>query len=197
MLETPLYGRFIGENKKLVFGPVGPYTALVRACVIGGCLVTAVGVFAPPLGVELPIYDAWWVGLGVAVALAGIAVAFSLQSVVFDLRERIYRRRQGPGLIPKTTRGRVSDLDAVVLIAEPNSLIFGGGVTYHLVLHWKGQREPVLVLQQDTRPLPAGQPMNAATGPLHQRGMQYARALGVPFYDNSHFPSPNPFPIWQ
>jgi hypothetical protein len=157
--------------------------------------MSALGVAAPMFNIELPFFQGWWVLTGLAVALAGVLAAYSLQSVVFDLRERTYRRRTGAGVFPKTTRGRISDLDAVVLIAEAGAVMFGGGVTYHLVLHWKGQREPTLVLQQDTRVLPPGQPLNAAAGPMLQRGMQYARALGLPFYDNSHFLSPNPFPL--
>ena len=195
MLETPLYGKFVGENRRLVFAPTGPYYFLVRACVIGGAVGAAAGLLAPLIGVELPVNSVWWFFTGLMVAGAGVAAAYSLQSVVFDLRERTYRRRQGPGAFPSTTRGSLNDLDAVVLITEPNSRIIHGGVTHHLVLHWKGQREPVLVLQQETRSLPSGLPLNGGAGPLLQRGMQYATALGVPFYDNSHFPSANPVPI--
>ena len=195
MLETPLYGRFIGENKKLVFGPVGPYIVLVRTCVIGGALAALMGAVAPELGVQLPEYPLWWIFTGGMVCLAGVLAAWSLQLVVFDLKERVYRRRQGPGMFRQTTRGRLSDLDAVVLISEPNTRLLQGGITYHLVLHWKYKKEPPMVLQQDTRVVPTGQPMNIAAGPIHQRGVAYAKALGLPFYDNSHFPSPNPVPI--
>jgi hypothetical protein len=90
------------------------------------------------------------------------------------------------------TRGKISDLDALVLIAEPNARVMQGGVTYHLVLHWKNQKEPSLVVQQETRALPPGMPLNAGAGYLLQVGIKYANALGIKYYDNSHFPSANP-----
>jgi hypothetical protein len=195
VLETPLYGKFVGENRRLVFAPTGPYVALVRGCVIAGLGGAVIGLLAPLAGIELPIYPMWWVMTGAMVGFAGVAAAFAIELVVFDLKERTYRRRQGPGLFPRTWRGRLSDLDAVVLISEPNSRLLNGGITYHLILHWKQQREVPLILQQDTRIIPPGHPLNAAAGPLHQRGTQYAKALGLPFYDNSHFPSANPVPI--
>lgn len=85
----------------------------------------------------------------------------------------------------------------MVLIAEPNSKILTGGVTYHLVLHWKGEAQPIMVLQQDTRMLPPGQPLNVASQLLLQAGLKYAQAIGIPFYDNSHFASKCPIPIWR
>jgi hypothetical protein len=195
MLETPLYGRFVGENRRLVFAPTGPYHALVRASVIGGFVMAVLGLAFGVGFVNLPFYPAWWLYLGLAVAGAGALGALSLRSVVFDLRERTYRRREGPGLFPATSRGSINELDAIVLIAEPNARLLMGGVTYHLVLHWKGARLHPLVLQQDTRVLPGGQPLNAGSAQLLQLGMRYAAALGLPIYDNSHFPSKNPFPI--
>jgi hypothetical protein len=195
VLETPLYGRFVGENKKLVFGPTGPYVVLVRLCVIGGGLGVLVAALAP--SVNLPDFPVWWWIATVGTCGAGILAAWSLELVVFDLKERVYRRRQGPGTFHRTTRGRLSDLDAVVLIAEPNSRLLNGGVTYHLLLHWKLQKEPAMVLQQDTRIVPPGQPLNAAAGPIYQRGAAYAKALGLPLYDNAHFPSANPVPMFR
>lgn len=193
MIETPLYGRFIGENRKLVFTVPIAYLGLVRLCVISGIAVFAYGFFGPMLGMELPLYQQWWLMLGLLLMVAGAAATFSLQSITLDLRERIYRRRQGPGLIPSTTRGSISDLDAMVLLTEQN--LGMGGVTYHLVLHWKGRKEPPMVVQSDTRVLPSGAPLNGAAGPLLQKGMDFAKALGIPFYDNSHFPSKNPTPF--
>ncbi|HWD39483.1 MAG TPA: hypothetical protein VG944_11585 [Fimbriimonas sp.] len=197
MLETPLYGKFVGENRRLVFGPTGPYQALVRACVVIGIVGAVLGLVTEPLGIQLPFYPAWWFFTGLAVTGAGVLAAFSLQIVVFDLKERTYRRRQGPGTFPKTSRGKFSDLDAIVLIAEPNSRLMAGGVTYHLVLHWKGMREPLMVLQQETRPVGSGLSLRDGASHLIPVGMRYAQALGVPFYDNSHFPSANPVPVWR
>ena len=109
-------------------------------------------------GIDLPIGEIWWLFTGLAVGLAGVFGAYSLQSVVFDLREGTYRRRQGPGILPATTKGKIADLDALVLIAEPNARLIQGGVTYHLVLHWKEMREAPLVLQQETPHLVRGGP---------------------------------------
>jgi hypothetical protein len=122
-----------------------------------------------------------------------VLAALSLQSVAFDLRERQYRRRQGPGATLRGTKGTFDRLDAVVLIAEPEPVL--GGVTYHLVLHWKALSEPSMVLQSDTRAVPSGAPLNHGAAALRDVGMRYARALGLPFYDNAHFPSGNPNPI--
>ena len=96
-----------------------------------------------------------------------------------------------------SSQGSIAELDAIVLISEPNSRMINGAITYHLVLHWKGERQPPLVLQQDTRALPGGQPLNYAAAPLLATGMGYAKALGLPFYDNSHFPSANPVPLMR
>jgi hypothetical protein len=152
------------------------------------------GLVAPFVGIDLPVSDTWWLFTGLAVGCAGILGAYSLHTMVFDLREGTYRRRlgEGPGRMLASSRGRLSDLDALVLIAEPNSRLMQSGVTYHLVLHWKGQRETPVVLQQETRASPPGLPLSLGGAFLLQVGMKYANALGVPFYDNSHFPSNNP-----
>lgn len=196
MLETPLFGHFQSENRRLAFIAPAPYHMLVRTCVIGGIAAAIYGAFGPVLGLESAM-PGWWLMVGVLVALAGVLAALSLQSIVFDLRDGMYRRRQGPGVLPTTTFGKITELDALVLIAEPNSRMINGGVTYHLVLHWKGQRQPPMVVQQDTRAIPMGQPLNLGAQALLHQGMRYAQALGLPFYDNSHFASPCPVPIWR
>lgn len=196
MLETPLFGRFQGENKRLVFSAPSMYHTLIRGCWGAGAFGVLFGLSTPALGVEAPFYPAWWVGTGVLVALAATAASFSLASISFDLKERHYRRRQGPGLFPKLTTGSISSLDALVLISEPRPQVIAGGVTYHLVLHWKSQAEPPMVLQQDTRSIPPGQPLNMGAQQLLQLGLRYAQSIGIPFFDNSHFASKCPVPIW-
>jgi hypothetical protein len=163
--------------------------------VAGGSAAAILGLLSAVLGVELPVSDTWWLLVGIAVAIAGVVAVYSMQIVVFDIRERTYRLRQGSGALLSTVRGSLSELDAIVLIAEPNSNLVRGGVTYHLVLHWKGQRRQPMVLQQETRVVGAGLPLNAANATLLQAGSKYAAALSLPFYDNSHFPSANPVPI--
>jgi len=197
MIETPLFGRFQGENKRLVFSAPAPYHVLIRGSMVaGGCMILF-GVAEGAFGVDGPLYPEWWVIFGFLFGLAGIAAALSLTSISFDLKEKHYRRRQGPGLFGKMRHGSVSELDALVLIAEPNSRLLAGGVTYHLVLHWKGQSQPLMVVQQDTRVLAPGQPLNIGAQQLLNAGLHYAQSIGIPFYDNSHFASKCPIPIWR
>ena len=192
MIETPIVGRYLGENRRLVFGPPPAYHALVW---VAGA-VGATALLASVLPFDLPLWPGWWAMVGVLTLSAAVLAAFSLQLIVFDLKEGTYRRRQGPGLLPRQTHGRLSDLDAVVVIAEPNAAL-GSSVTYHVVLHWKtGKGEPILVLHQDTRSLGPGQPLNAHSAPILQLGERYARSLGVKFFDNTYFPSPCPVPLW-
>ncbi len=197
MIETPLFGRFYGENKRLVFAAPAPYQVLVKGCLIGGPGMFVVGVGMAAFSIEGPLYPEWWLGVGALVTLAGMAAAFSLTNISFDLIERRYRRRQGPGLFVKTRIGSLNELDALVLIAEPNSQLLAGGITYHLVLHWRGEAQPIMVLQQDSRMQPGGQPMNLGGQQLLSLGLNYAKALGIPFYDNSHFASKCPVPVWK
>jgi hypothetical protein len=134
--------------------------------------------------------------IGCLLVAAAILAALSLQLIVFDLKENIYRRRQGPGLLPRQTQGRISDLDAIVVIAE-TAMSVPGSVTYHVVLHWKPNLpEPVLVLHQDTRQIAPGQPLNANAGPILELGARYAKSLGVKFFDNTYYSSPCPVPLW-
>jgi hypothetical protein len=191
MLETPLFGRFQGEGRKLAFLPPAIYLTLVRVVAIAGVIFFLNGsLFWFPM-----FYPAWWHLVGVLLLGAAALASLSLHSVVFNLKEGTYRRRQGPGMFPKTTVGSLKNLDAVVLIAEPNASLVLNGVTYHLVLHWKNQAEPSMLLQSDTRSLGTGQPLNAAAANIQQVGIRYAQSLGVPFYDNAHFAGSNPAPL--
>jgi len=197
VIETPLFGRFQGEDKRLVFSAPTPYHALVRGSIFGGIGMFLFGLAMPALNSGGSLTPEWWIFTGGAVALAGTAASFSLTSISFDLKERHYRRRQGPGFFQRARPGSVSELDALVLISEPNSKYMAGGVTYHLVLHWKGEAQPIMVLQQDTRILVPGQPLNIGAQPLLTQGLRYAQAIGIPFFDNSHFASKCPIPIWR
>ena len=197
MIETPLFGRFQGEDKRLVFSAPMPYHVLVRGSVGGGVGMVLFGFLFELTGFDGPLWPAWWIWIGLLVALAGIAAAFSLVSISFDIHEKRYRRRHGPGLFSNLRLGSTQELDALVLIAEPNSRLTTGGVTYHLVLHWKGEVQPIMVLQQDTRVLVPRQPLNIAAQQLLTQGLKYAKALNIPFYDNSHFASKCPVPIWK
>lgn len=185
MLETPLFGRFLGENKYLIFAPAQEYLVLVGGCVLGGLAGGAWGAFER---------STYFTGLGLAIFGAGIWGALSLQWISFNLRERVYTRRQGPGVFPRTTRGSLKDLEAIFLLAEER-LLLGRQVTYRLLLQWRERKEPPMVLQQDYRAIPPGQPLNFAAGPLYQLGIKAAESLQIPLVDQAHFPSPSPVPL--
>ena len=190
MLETPLYGKFANEDRILVFSAPTAYHALIRTCVVGGGLATVYGALGFVGVTEPPIGTLWWFCTSLAVCLAGVFAAYSLVMIRFDARTGQYRRREGASAFGATTCGPLTALDALVLIAEPNSRMVPNGVTYHLVLHWKAGAEPPMVLQSDTRAMMGT--LNSASGPLRERGIRYAQALKVTFYDNAHFPSACP-----
>lgn len=194
MIETPMTGRFWGEGRRLVVAPPPPYLRLVAGvCVVGVVMVTAV--FTP---IELAPYREWWLMVGSLLILAGVAAALSLQWVAFDLKEKTYRRWQGPGFLPKYRAGRTSELDAVVVISEVNASLAGGGVTYHVVLHWRPDAQaPILVMHQESHRLPAGVAINANAAACLQLGSRYAQGLGIKFFDNSYYPSACPVPLWH
>lgn len=185
MLETPLFGRFVGENKYLIFAPAKEYLWLVGACILGGFAVVLYGMIG---------FSFYWICLGLAVLFAGTWGALSLQWISFNLRERVYTRRQGPGLLPRTTRGSFKDLEVLFLLAEERYLVTRN-VTYRLLLQWQGHREPPMVLQQDYRQLGMGQPLNGGAGPLFHLGAKAAQALGIPLADHAHVSNPCPVPL--
>jgi len=181
MLETPLFGRFLGENKYLIFAPAKEYLWLVAVCVFGGAVVGVWGVVAQ---------DFYWTCLGVAVCMAGVWGAASLHWISFNLREHVYTRRQGPGLFPKTTRGSFKDLEVIFLLTEQRLIM--GQVTYRLLLQWRNHKEPPMVLTQTYFILAPGMPLNYGAGPLFHFGTKASQALGIPLVDNAHFLSANP-----
>jgi len=193
MLETPLVGRFAGEGRRLSFAAPAPYHILVRTTAIVGAIM----LLAPALPIPLPLYESWWTMVGAMLVVAAVAAALSLQTIVFDTRERTYRRRQGPGFLPRFSRGRIDELDAIVVLAEQNPTSIPPSVTFHVVLHWKGNKEPLMVLQRDTRSLGHGMPLNSSAGHILALAQKYATALNVKFFDNTYFPSPCPVPIWR
>ena len=84
------------------------------------------------------------------------------------------------------------DLDAVVLLCESFPIGTGGIVVYRIVVHWKNAVVPLLVTEREQRTIPNGAALNHGAWAISQRAQRYAKALGVPFYDNAHFHSPAP-----
>lgn len=184
MLETPTRGRFYKEERFLVFEPEPLYLGLVYSCIGGGALAWVYGL----------TQGSWWfIMVGVMVLVAGLWANLSLVRIRFDLKNRTYRRRQGPGLIPRLWQGTIDELDAVVVVASP-SLMAPGAVNYHVVLHWKQHRAPLMVLETETRN-PMGSPQMAGQ-PSVVRATKYAASMRLPIYDNTHFISSCPVPTW-
>lgn len=187
MLTTPLFPSFQGEGRRLVFAAAPIYLTLVNGCIVGGGGASLLGLVSPMVGIELPISSIWWFFTGLAVFGAGLLAAYSLPFIKFDLRERVYSRRDGAGLFGQFRRGRIDAIDAVVVTAKANP--FGQGVTYRLMLFWKNQGDAPMILAEDTRSLIPGSPLNAGAGQLLNLGQRVATALQVRLFDNSMVPS--------
>ena len=190
-LETPLSGRFWGENKRLLFAPPLWYDWFVRVVFAGGVLAAFLGYF---LQILPWLYPTWWLFTGVAVAVAGVLGYLSTERMTIDLRQRTYTRREGAGVLKRVTRGSLNDIDALVIQASENltpSLI-GRTVIYRLVLFWKNGREPLLICERFPAAVPSHAAINAGAGMLLQKGQRYAKEMQLPFYDNSHFHSNDP-----
>lgn len=183
-LETPLVGRFWGEDRRLLFAPPIWYDALVIACIAVAVLWILVRL-ATGGGLNF---------IALAVGLSGVWAALSSERMTIDLRARTYVRREGQGVFKRIRRGSLTSIDAVVLTTEiyPVSVIGGQLVIYRLVLHWKGGAEPVFVAERHESTINSGQPLNTNAGGMLFRGERYAKAMGVPFYDNSYFASAGP-----
>ncbi|MBI5707848.1 MAG: hypothetical protein HZC36_12760 [Armatimonadetes bacterium] len=192
-LETPLEGRFGKEGKRLVFAPPLWYDVLVFALFFGGILLVALS-FLSVLYAPNPMYGMF---LGGMLGFAGLWGALSNERMTCNLTTRTYTRLEGQGLRKRLVQGRLEELDALVLVTEDYSLPLSMGrtVRYRLVLHWKGNQHPLLIVEREAHTLPAGAPINASAGPLLQKGQRYAQALGVRYFDNSHFASPCPLPF--
>ncbi|MEX2244003.1 MAG: hypothetical protein WD716_09185 [Fimbriimonadaceae bacterium] len=186
-LETPLVGRFWGEDKRLVFAPPDWYTTLVALCLVGGGLL-ALGYWASWRWVPLMEVGMW---LGPAVLLSGVWALLSMEYAVFELKARTYSRREGRGLFKRARHGPLSELDAVVVYCE-NYPFAPQVVVYRTVIHWKHAAVPLLVTERQQTSVPPGAPLNASSGAIVHRAQTYARALGVTLYDNTHFHTPPP-----
>ena len=185
MLETPTRGRFYKEERFLVFEPEPAYVSLVYACIGGGGVAGVYGFLTQ---------DPWLFFVGFAVMLSGIWANLSLVRIRFDLKSRTYRRRQGPGLIPRLWQGSIDELDAWVVVAE-QSMIAPGSFRYHLVLHWKQHRAPLVVLESEVRVSLGGPQMGGQL--LVAKATKYARAMSLPVYDNTHMIGSCPVTVWS
>ncbi len=186
-LETPMIGRFTAEGSRLIFSPPRWYDLLVVVTLGGGLLGLVWGVSR---------MDAYTTCVAAMVTLAGWWAFLSNERMACDLRRRTFARYEGQGFRLTKVTGSLDELDALVLIAELRvGLEARRTVLYHLVLHWKGARHPLLVLGTSGHEWHDGYPFQFAAGPSLALGQQYAAALGVRFFDNSYFLSPCPVPF--
>ena len=185
MLETPTRGRFYKEERFLVFEPEPTYLTLVYACIGSGGASFLYG-FA--------LRDSWFLLVGLAVCLSGFWANLSLVRIRFDLKNRTYRRRQGPGLVPRLWQGSIDELDALQVLAEA-SIIAPGSYRYHLVLHWKQHLAPLMILESEVR-LSPGSPQNGSQL-LVSKATNYSRSMKIPVYDNTQYLSPCPVTVWS
>lgn len=183
-LETPLSGRLIGENKALIFAPPQWYEALMAVCLFGGLLagiLTSLGIMPLAFFQAAP-----W--LGWAIMLAGAWAFLSSDRLIVNLKTQTWVRQEGGLLRFRVGRGSVSELDALVVVVENAALMgvaTGASGVFRVVLHWKGQRQPPLVLDRLDAQVPAGMPAGQAAGPLFSKASFYGKILGLPVYDNT------------
>lgn len=191
-LETPLRGRFWGENRRLLFAPPAWYDHLVLACIFGGGAVALIQLGLRGLSAVTDPLVTFWVPF--AVCLAGIWALLSSERMTVDLKARTYTRREGQGLWKRWTRGSLDEIDAIVVTSEVYPV--GAGlaplIIYRSCLHWKQSRQPLLVVDRQEAPLAPGQPINSRAGEIVLRASRYAQAMGIRVFDNSHFASPAP-----
>ena len=191
-LETPLQPRLWRESR-LIIAPPRWYDNLTYACLLFGALGFIDAIlqidFIPNL---LPAPVLIWAAP--LVFVAGLWAQLSNERMTLDQRSQTYSRREGQGVFKRITRGKFEDIDALVLLAEqePIKVFDSNPVTYRLVLYWKAHREPLMIIRQETVGVPPGAAINAGNIKLLSQGQFYARFIGVPFYDNSYFHSPEP-----
>lgn len=183
-LETPLTIRRWGETR-LIFGPPAWYDYLTWACMGLGVL----GYLLATMGISLilPAAITYWVGP--AVALSGIWAQLSSERMTCDLRTRMWSRREGQGVFKRITRGRLDELDAVVVTVSDSAWgVAQAGRVVRTTLHWKNAAQPPLIVLRDYA---ESRPEVIVHNQLTQAA-ELSRRLQIPIYDNSHFRSDSP-----
>lgn len=189
-LETPLGIHFVREGSKIWFAPPRWYDRLLAACFVGGAFLVLSALFG--WGGTVFFDPVWRLWTGLAVMLAGGWAALSNERMLCNVTDRTYTRWEGKGPVKSVSKGSFNEFDALVLLAESTFGPTGPVVTYRLVLHWKGSKLPFLIVRQATFGLGQGTALNYSAGGLLREGQRVAQAIGVPFFDNSYFHSPEP-----
>jgi hypothetical protein len=175
MLETPTFGKYGREERTLTFEAATPYIVFVYLTILFGAWFALTNYLN-----DHRIYFL----TGLAVILAGIWANLSMTRIRFDLRNRTYRRRQGPGIIgQKLWTGTIDEIDAIVVLREDSLR----GPRFHIVIYWKQQRCPLMALESEFTANPAK---------IFAKAQRYSASLRLPLYDNTSFASPSPIPIF-
>jgi len=197
MLATPLSGRFIGENRKLVFAPPEWYFWLIYATGIAALVFLGFGLGAFRSDSFLLNNPPVCMLTGALLALAALFAFVSLERITFDLRERIYRRWFGQSFLPGYAHGRLDELESIVVLAQ--ELPFSPKhpsrtAVYRIVFVWKAGKLPLMVGEEAQVPLGV-QPLASGASSALQRAATFGRALGIPVYDQTAVSSAHPVPI--
>lgn len=190
-LETPLTGRLWRETR-LIFAPPIWYDILTYGCLAFGAFFLALALTGNSFLIFYPEILIW---AGPLVFFSGLWGQLSSERMTCDTKTKMYARREGQGLFKRIIRGSLTELDAVVLVSERDTMapsLVGQRIVYRLVLHWKNGKEPILIIGSDSANLGPSQAVNAKAGNLAHAGSRYAGILGIPFYDNSYFLSGEP-----
>lgn len=186
-------GRLIRE-RVLIFAPPLWYDVLILMCILGGfgSAILALTDHLPGPASSL-LGDDYWKIFGTLFGLAGAWAAVSNERLSIDIRKGTYARLEGQGFLKRITRGTVAEFHVIALMTsmEPS------GLTYRLVLYWKGGRQPIFILSQQKGPFMAqvGGMINAGAGKINYYGQSWSRILNVPYMDISGQLSPGPLPI--
>ncbi len=185
-LETPLVGRFWGENKRLVFAPPLWYDWLVLACVFGGFGAFVLGFIGWGSG--------YWGNVGVFVGFGGVWAALSSERMTIDLRQRTYWRREGQGPFKRMTRGSLDSIDAVVAQAHEFGIpgLVSRPVVYRIVFFWKGAREPLFIAERVETVIGHGAAIQSRAHEIVAKGARYAQEMKLPYFDNTYFHTADP-----
>jgi|GEM_PF-6201846 len=144
ILDTPLYGRFTREGRKFLVAAPDEYLLLIKGSWVTGLVLVAIGILSTLF--DLGIGGMYWFYVGSAVAAAGALASYSLDFAEFDLRERVYRRRQGSIIGRRIVRGSLNDLQVLTFSAGKGQGLAMGQQIARLTLYWKNPQEPPLMV---------------------------------------------------
>lgn len=179
-LETPIQPRFIREGRKFLVAAPAPYLSFASGTIIAGGAFFLLGIlgivgFWPAFGRATLIFL-----VGIAVAVSGFLAHLSLDFAEFDIKERIYKRRQGSGALKSLRKGNFNELQVITFSAGPGSGLRTGKPVARLILYWKNPAQAPLVVFDQVVPTLPGQAI-PDYGSVQQFGAHIASAIGIPY----------------